>query len=103
MGTHLFFAIWGAGIIGMVTFLITSSMLVFRLRDRYPDIYEELSRPSALTRNVNCIWYRKTYIGKLAPDDAKLVRINVGLFYFGIAAVVFIAIFVGFIAFGARS
>ena len=67
--------------VSMVSLMITSTRLVTRLRERYPDVYVGVGRPSAFSRNVNFLWRLKPYEGQLAAIDIKLLRMSLATVY----------------------
>lgn len=91
MISDLIIAVWVLFAVSMVMLFVMSIKLIFRLRDRYPDVYVSVGRPSAFSRNVNFLWRLKPYENQLTPADVKLLRLNLTLVYIcAVAALAFV-------------
>jgi hypothetical protein len=94
MSSALAIGCWLVLVVSMVTLMISSIRLSTRLRERYPDIYVGVGRPSAFTRNVNFLWRLKPYEGQLGPTDIKLLRLSLAIVYIGAIAAAAFGIYV---------
>lgn len=75
---------------------ITCTILIFRLRARFPDVYAKVGSPNAFTRKVDFLWALKPFEAEIGPDLQKLQRTT--LIYVGLLtglALLFIVVAVG--------
>jgi hypothetical protein len=94
VSSALVIVVWILFTVGMIMLFITSTKLIYRLREQYPDVYASVGRPRAFSRSVNFLWRLKPYESQLSPADVKLLRVNLALVYICSAAAVAFVIYV---------
>ena len=69
--------LWIGAIVSLIGSWVSCSMLVFRLREGYPDVYAKIGSPSALSRKAEFLWQLKDHESELNPDTLRLRTISV--------------------------
>jgi hypothetical protein len=77
--TQIFLSLWVLALVLAVAFAITASRLVFRLRELYPAIYEQVGSPRAFSRKTEFLWRLRSFNAELAPKDKALTRTSLAL------------------------
>ena len=80
MQTVLIIVLWLGFLVCIVGSYITSSMLIFRLREGRPVIYAKIGSPHAFSRSAEFLWRLKPYEDQLTARDIKLRRLSL-IFY----------------------
>ena len=61
---------------------ITCTTLIYRLRDRFPEVHAKVGSPNVLSRKVDFLWALKSYESEIGPELRKLKRMT--LIYVGL-------------------
>jgi hypothetical protein len=62
-----------------IAFAITTSRLIFRLRELYPAIYVQVGSPRAFSRRTEFLWRLRSFDLELAPKDKILAKKAIAL------------------------
>ena len=98
MNGALFLCVWALLVIFIVIATILSIKLNLRLRDHYPQIYEDIGRPSLFSRSPDFLWRLVPHRKALSEADWQLRTILVRLYWVIMAVVVTTAIAAGWSA-----
>ncbi|MDR3447956.1 MULTISPECIES: hypothetical protein [unclassified Dyella] len=92
MPTFVLALLWIGAIVSLIGSWITCTMLIFRLREGYPDVYAKVGSPSALSRKAEFLWQLKAHESGLNSDTLRLKKVSVR---FVLAFAGFVLVFVG--------
>lgn len=94
MPTFVLVLLWVGVIVSLIGAWVSCTMLIFRLRENYPDIYTKIGSPSALSRKVEFLWQLKAHEAVLSSDTLRLKKTSI---LFVIAFSGFGLVFVGIV------
>jgi hypothetical protein len=66
--------LWITTLVLMVSFAIAASRLIFRLREVYPRLYDQVGQPRILSRSTAFLWDLRRFKDELAPKDQALLK-----------------------------
>ena len=92
MPTFVLVFLWIGAIVSLIGTWVTCSMLIFRLREGFPNVYAKIGSPSALSRKAEFLWQLKAHESELNPDTVRLKKMSVR---FVLAFTGFVLVFVG--------
>lgn len=77
--TKIYWFIWLVLMIAMSAFAIAVSVLIVRLREIYPVLYESIGKPRVVSRKTEFLWRLRHKQSDLSKKDRMLFRLCVAL------------------------